>query len=83
MIYELHVGTFTPVGTFAAIAERLPQLLELGVTALELLPVAQFSGARNWGYDGVHPFAVQNSYGGPAALQALIDAAPPRRHGLY
>jgi maltooligosyltrehalose trehalohydrolase len=75
VIYELHVGTFTPEGTFDAIIPRLPQLASLGVTALEIMPVAQFSGARNWGYDGVHPYAVQNSYGGPRALQRLVDAA--------
>ena len=74
-VYELHVGTFTPEGTFAAVIPRLVQLAKLGVTAIELMPVAQFSGERNWGYDGVHPFAVQNSYGGPRALQQLIDAA--------
>jgi len=74
-IYELHVGTFTPEGTFAAITARLPQLLSLGVTAVELMPVAQFAGERNWGYDGVYPYAVQNSYGGPRALQRLINAA--------
>jgi len=75
VIYELHVGTFTPEGTFDAIVPRLPQLVELGVTAIELLPVAEFPGTRNWGYDGVHPFAVQHSYGGPQGLQRLVDAA--------
>ena len=80
VIYELHVGTFTPEGTFDAIAPRLPQLADLGVTAIELMPVAQFPGDRNWGYDGVHPYAVQNSYGGPRALQRLVDAA--HRRGL-
>ncbi len=75
VVYELHVGAFTPEGTFAAIVPRLGQLAELGITAVELMPVAQFSGERNWGYDGVHPFAVQNSYGGPRELQKLIDAA--------
>ena len=75
VIYELHVGTFTPDGTFDAILPRLPELIELGVTAIELMPVAQFPGHRNWGYDGVHWFAVQNSYGGPRALQRLVDAA--------
>lgn len=75
VIYELHVGTFTPEGTFDAIIPRLAQLASLGVTALEIMPVAQFSGSRNWGYDGVHPYAVQNSYGGPRALQRLVDAA--------
>lgn len=74
-IYELHIGTFTPEGTFAAAAERLPQLAELGVTAVELMPVNQFPGTRNWGYDGVHPYAVQNSYGGPHGLQRFVDAA--------
>jgi maltooligosyltrehalose trehalohydrolase len=74
-IYELHVGTFTPPGTFAAILPRLEDLRALGVTAIELMPVAQFPGERNWGYDGVHPFAVQQSYGGPRALQQLVDAA--------
>ena len=74
-VYELHVGTFTPEGTFAAIIPRLGQLAELGVTAIELMPVAQFPGERNWGYDGVHPFAAQNTYGGPHALRELIDAA--------
>ncbi|MBN1395526.1 MAG: malto-oligosyltrehalose trehalohydrolase [Pirellulales bacterium] len=80
IVYELHVGTFTPEGTFAAIVPRLDELAELGVTAIELMPVAQFPGERNWGYDGVHPFAVQNSYGGPRELQRLIDAA--HRAGL-
>lgn len=75
VIYELHVGTFTPEGTLAAIVPRLAELRELGVTALELMPVAQFPGERNWGYDGVHLFAVQNSYGGPRGLQQLVDAA--------
>jgi maltooligosyltrehalose trehalohydrolase len=74
-IYELHVGTFTDAGTFAAIIPRLAQLKALGVTAIEIMPVAQFPGGRNWGYDGVHPYAVQNSYGGPRCLQELVDAA--------
>ncbi|NLY00998.1 MAG: malto-oligosyltrehalose trehalohydrolase [Rhodopirellula sp.] len=75
VIYELHVGTFTPEGTFDAIVPRLAQLRELGVTAIEIMPVAQFAGGRNWGYDGVHPNAVQNTYGGPQGLQRLVDAA--------
>lgn len=75
VIYELHVGAFTPEGTFDAIIPRLPQLAELGITAIELMPVAQFPGDRNWGYDGVHLFAPQNTYGGPEALQRLVDAA--------
>lgn len=74
-IYELHVGTFTAAGTFAAAIPRLPQLKELGITAIEIMPVAQFPGTRNWGYDGVHPYATQNSYGGPRGLQELVDAA--------
>ncbi len=80
VIYELHVGTFTPEGTFDAIIPRLPELVELGVTALELMPVAQFPGRRGWGYDGVYPFAPQNSYGGPAGLKRLIDAC--HAHGI-
>lgn len=74
VFYELHVGAFTPEGTFDAIIPRLPELRDLGVTALQLLPVAQFPGDRNWGYDGVFPYAVQNSYGGLAGLQRLVDA---------
>jgi maltooligosyltrehalose trehalohydrolase len=74
VIYELHVGTFTPAGTFDAAAERLEELRELGVTAVELMPVCQFAGDRGWGYDGVHPYAVQNSYGGPRGLQRFVNA---------
>lgn len=74
VIYELHVGTFTPEGTFEAILPRLPDLRSLGVTAIELMPVAQFPGTRNWGYDGTFPYAVQNSYGGPVALKRLVQA---------
>lgn len=73
--YELHVGTFTNEGTFEAVIPRLESLRELGVTALELMPIGQFPGSRNWGYDGAHLFAPQNSYGGPAGLQRLVDAA--------
>ncbi|HEX3999037.1 MAG TPA: malto-oligosyltrehalose trehalohydrolase [Pirellulales bacterium] len=75
VFYELHVGTFTPEGTFDAILPRLGELASLGITAIELMPIAQFPGERNWGYDGVHPYAAQNSYGGPRALQRLVDAA--------
>jgi maltooligosyltrehalose trehalohydrolase len=75
VIYELHVGTFTPEGSFAAIIPRLRQLAELGITAIELMPIAQFPGERNWGYDGVGLYAVQHSYGGPRELQRLVDAA--------
>ncbi|SIN92689.1 maltooligosyl trehalose hydrolase [Singulisphaera sp. GP187] len=74
VVYELHVGTFTPEGTFDALIPRVETLLELGITAIELMPVGQFPGTRNWGYDGVFPFAPQNSYGGPDALQRLVDA---------
>jgi maltooligosyltrehalose trehalohydrolase len=74
IIYELHVGTFTAEGTFEAIIPYLPELKELGVTAVEIMPVAQFPGDRNWGYDGVYAFAVQNSYGGPEGLKRLINA---------
>jgi maltooligosyltrehalose trehalohydrolase len=74
VVYELHVGTFTPAGTFDAVIPRLESLRRLGVTAVELMPVAQFPGARNWGYDGVFPYAAQNSYGGPHGLQRLVDA---------
>jgi maltooligosyltrehalose trehalohydrolase len=73
VIYELHVGTFSRAGTFAGIIPELPRLKHLGVTAIELMPVAQFPGARNWGYDGAYPFAVQDTYGGPEGLQRLVD----------
>ena len=74
ILYELHTGTFTEDGTFEAIEEKLDYLLELGVNAIEIMPVAQFPGSRNWGYDGVFPFAVQDSYGGPKALKHLVNA---------
>ncbi|HZU37655.1 MAG TPA: malto-oligosyltrehalose trehalohydrolase, partial [Gemmataceae bacterium] len=74
VIYELHVGTFTSAGSFEAIIPRLRSLRELGVTAAELMPVAQFPGSRDWGYDGVGLYAAQNSYGGPQGLQRLVDA---------
>jgi maltooligosyltrehalose trehalohydrolase len=73
IIYELHVGTFTPEGTFDAVISHLDHLKDLGVTAVELMPVAQFPGGRNWGYDGVALFAAQNSYGGPEGLKRLVD----------
>ena len=78
ILYELHVGTFTPEGTFDAVIPHLDRLVDLGVTAVELMPVAQFPGGRNWGYDGVFPYAVQDSYGGPEGLKRLIDAAHAR-----
>jgi maltooligosyltrehalose trehalohydrolase len=80
VIYELHVGTFSRSGTFDGALERLPMLRDLGVTALEIMPVSEFPGSRNWGYDGVSPYAVQSSYGGPDGLKRLVDAA--HRHGL-
>jgi maltooligosyltrehalose trehalohydrolase len=78
VLYELHVGTFTAQGTFDAIVPHLDELKDLGITAIEIMPVAQFPGDRNWGYDGVYPFAVQNSYGGPEGLKRLIDACHQR-----
>ncbi len=78
IIYELHVGTFTPEGTFTAITAHLDHLEELGVNTLELMPIAQFPGSRNWGYDGVYPFAAQESYGGAEGLKILIDACHRR-----
>lgn len=74
IIYELHVGTFTAEESFDAIIPHLDALKDLGMTAVELMPVAQFPGNRNWGYDGVYPFAVQNSYGGPEGLRQLVNA---------
>jgi maltooligosyltrehalose trehalohydrolase len=76
--YELHVGTFTDDGTLDAATRRLDDLVELGVTAVEVMPIAQFSGANNWGYDGVFPFAVQDTYGGPEAFQRFVDACHGR-----
>jgi maltooligosyltrehalose trehalohydrolase len=78
VIYELHVGTFTREGTFDAVIPRLDELRELGVTAIELMPVGQFPGSRNWGYDGAFPYAAQDSYGGPAGFQRLVDACHAR-----
>lgn len=80
LIYELHTGTFTAEGTFSGIESKLEYLKSLGINALELMPVAQFPGKRNWGYDGVFPFAVQNSYGWPTELMNLINAC--HQHGL-
>jgi maltooligosyltrehalose trehalohydrolase len=73
IIYELHVGTFTREGTFDAIIPRLPQLAGTGINAIQLMPLSQFPGERNWGYDGVFHFAVQNSYGGPYGLKRFVD----------
>ncbi|MCL4307274.1 MAG: malto-oligosyltrehalose trehalohydrolase [Candidatus Thermoplasmatota archaeon] len=73
IIYELHTGTFSPQGTFAGIAERLEHLVDLGVSAIELMPVSQFEGRWNWGYDGVFPYAVHNTYGTPSDLRELVE----------
>jgi maltooligosyltrehalose trehalohydrolase len=86
VFYELHVGTYTLEGTFEALIPHLPYLVDLGITTIELMPIAQFPGSRNWGYDGVYEFAPQNSYcglqapGSPQALQRFVDAA--HAHGL-
>lgn len=73
IIYEIHTGTFSAEGTFDGILDKIEYLKELGINAVEIMPVAQFPGERNWGYDGVFPFAVQNSYGGPERLQNLVN----------
>jgi maltooligosyltrehalose trehalohydrolase len=78
IMYELHTGTFTREGTFDAIIPRLGDLKDLGINVIELMPIAQFPGARNWGYDGVYPFAVQSSYGGPEGLKKLVNACHAR-----
>ena len=78
VLYELHVGTFTAEGTLDAAAGRLDHLVELGVTVVELLPLAPFPGRHGWGYDGVAPYAVHEPYGGPEALQRFVDAAHAR-----
>jgi maltooligosyltrehalose trehalohydrolase len=83
VFYELHVGTFTPAGTFEAVIPRLPALRDLGVTAIELMPIAQFPGTRNWGYDGVYPYAPQNSYGGPHGLQRLVNACHAQGMAIF
>jgi len=78
VVYELHVGTFTDEGTFAAAAEKLPRLAQLGITAIELMPVAAFGGSRGWGYDGVLLYTPHPAYGSPDDMKAFVDAA----HGL-
>ncbi|MDD5328933.1 MAG: malto-oligosyltrehalose trehalohydrolase [Sulfuricella sp.] len=78
VFYELHVGAFSPSGTFAEVTERLDYLADLGITAVELMPVGDFPGARNWGYDGVLPFAPDHSYGRPEALKELVQSAHAR-----
>jgi maltooligosyltrehalose trehalohydrolase len=78
VIYELHVGAFTPTGTFSAARDRLDYLADLGITAIELMPVADFPGQRNWGYDGVLPFAPDSTYGRPEDLKTLVQSAHER-----
>jgi maltooligosyltrehalose trehalohydrolase len=78
VIYELHVGAFTPAGTFSAVGERLDYLADLGITAVELMPVADFPGKRNWGYDSVFPFAPDSIYGRPEDLKELVQSAHER-----
>lgn len=78
IIYELHIGTFTKEGTFDAVIPRLEELKDMGINALQIMPVGQFPGTRNWGYDVAYPFAVQNSYGGPDGFKRLIDACHVR-----
>jgi maltooligosyltrehalose trehalohydrolase len=80
VIYELHIGTFTPAGTFDAAVERLGYLRDLAVTHVELMPVSEFPGARGWGYDGVDLYAPHHSYGGPDAMKRFVDAS--HGHGL-
>jgi len=82
VLYELHVGTFTPAGTFEAAVERLDHLAALGVDGIELLPVAEFSGDRGWGYDGVDLYAPHHAYGGPEGLKRLVDACHARGIGV-
>ena len=82
VLYELHVGTFTAKGTFEDVIQRLPYLVELGVDAIELMPVAEFSGDRGWGYDGVDLFAVHHAYGGPEGLKRLVEACHARGLGV-
>jgi maltooligosyltrehalose trehalohydrolase len=80
VLYELHVGTFSPEGTFAGVVPHLAELCELGVTAIEVMPIATFPGERGWGYDGVYAYAPHPAYGGPAGFARLVDAA--HREGL-
>src|SRR6202167_1742269 len=78
VLYELHIGTFTPLGTFAGVRDRIDYLADLGVTAIELMPVSDFPGKRNWGYDGVFPFAPDSTYGRPEDLKELVQHAHGR-----
>jgi maltooligosyltrehalose trehalohydrolase len=83
VFYELHVGAFTPEGTFNAAVSRIGELADLGFSAVELMPISQFSGKRNWGYDGVFPFAVQNSYGTPNDLKSLVNECHRQEVALF
>ena len=78
IVYELHIGTFTPEGTFTAAIDKLDHLVELGISHVELMPVAEFSGSRGWGYDGVDLYAPHHAYGGPDGLKRLVDACHAR-----
>jgi maltooligosyltrehalose trehalohydrolase len=80
ILYELHIGTFSAEGTFDGAIAHLPHLVELGINAVEVMPIAEFPGSRNWGYDGVFPFAAQSSYGGPEGFARFVDAC--HAHGL-
>nr|1EHA_A Chain A, GLYCOSYLTREHALOSE TREHALOHYDROLASE [Saccharolobus solfataricus] len=82
IIYEIHVGTFTPEGTFEGVIRKLDYLKDLGITAIEIMPIAQFPGKRDWGYDGVYLYAVQNSYGGPEGFRKLVDEAHKKGLGV-
>jgi maltooligosyltrehalose trehalohydrolase len=83
IFYELHIGTFSDLGTFDGVIPRLPDLRDLGITAVQIMPVGQFPGERNWGYDGVLPYAAQNTYGGPLGLQHLVDACHSAGLAIY
>lgn len=82
VVYELHIGTFTPEGTFDAVISRLDHLVDLGITHVEIMPVAEFSGTRGWGYDGVNLYAPHHAYGGPAGLKRLVNACHSRGLGV-
>ncbi|MES2703893.1 MAG: malto-oligosyltrehalose trehalohydrolase [Bacteroidota bacterium] len=83
ILYELHIGTFTDEGTFESAISRLDDLVKTGINAIEIMPIGQFPGSRNWGYDGVYPYAAQNSYGGPEGLKKLVDACHARGLAVY
>ena len=82
IIYELHVGAFSSEGTFKGVAQKLDYLLDLGVNTIEIMPVSQFPGTRNWGYDGVYPFAPHHAYGGPNGLKEPVNACHKRGMAL-